>query len=133
MNSLILFKEVMLKTLVLVLFLLPLYGCERRVELSESQAIRIVEEARLLFAREGNVKFKYIELSEELYPVIFELKPEKLILREEGLYIRLNRGFATDDGFFVPRLEEEDQEFSPYGDPAFRLIFNSIYSYESKG
>ena len=60
------------------------------------------------------------------------LKPEKVYLDEEGLYIRLNGFFVTESGIFVLSPKTT---FSPEqrGDPSYVSIGDRLYEYHISG
>jgi hypothetical protein len=67
----------------------------------------------------------------QLPDAIKVLKPIKVILRDEGLYIILEKTFVEESGLFVPR--NSDRTFLEQGDPSYKLIGDSIYSFHIKG
>ena len=79
-----------------------------------------------------------IHAADELYQVdelpneIESLKPVDVLIKEEGVYIQLDRFFVTEEGIFILR---QSSNFNPEGrgDPYFRQIEGRLYWYYVTG
>ncbi|WP_444933196.1 hypothetical protein [Microbulbifer sp. JTAC008] len=104
-------------------------GCIQQPELSEKQLVLIRAEAEELLLLSPNPKF-YIDYSGQSN--IKKLKPERVYVTKDGLYIELHSSFSTETGLFVPR-DGVNIDTGEGLDPAYRELKNKVYSYEIKG
>lgn len=120
--------------LIITIFSFLLVACDGQlINLPKSEAEKIVIEARGIFLAEGVVEFKYLDVSAERFPTISGLSPRKVILRTEGLYIRLSEGFSSERGYFIPSSNSNQSKFISGGDPSYYMIYDSFYEYQIKG
>lgn len=72
------------------------------------------------------------EVPSSRWPVAMQrLHPERVIAREEGLYVATSSRFVTERGVFVPR----DPSFVPHvgTDPAYAPLGRGVFSYRIEG
>lgn len=93
------------------------------------QQTLLVTEAREITSQNKSEKFKYINLSSFNAPTIKSLNPEKVVLRREGLYIRLGDGFVVESGYCIPASSRNDDEFKEGHNPSYKKIADSLFKY----
>jgi hypothetical protein len=111
------------------LLILAIYftSCE-----SNSNHKIVVHESQKILNIYSNEDFAVIDITKKSYPSIWSLSPNKVTVRKDGLYIKLEDQFSSEKGFFVPRDNLSIGDFHSSGDPSYKLVQSRLFEYEFK-
>lgn len=104
-------------------------NCGNRIELNDTQLNGIISESRQVLSLLG--MGESLEVYDR-YPAIANIKPEKIFVGRDGVYIVLCEIFGEQKGIFVPinGLAVSETQGS---DPFYRKIREGLYYFEIKG
>lgn len=112
----------------LAALLLPLLflGCTRAPDASQLEGVAAAAPGVLSHATQS------CDIPPGQWPsALARLKPKRMYVTPEGLYVVLSASFVEERGLFVPRL----LAFAPLagGDPAYTPLGQGVFSYYLKG
>jgi hypothetical protein len=101
--------------------------------LSPDQAAHLVTACDLISARH-TAALEAVYPPMEAWPApIATLHPEAVRVESEGVYLRVNSGFVSETGFFVPVPSFRGTLPGREADPSFELVAPRLYWYRAKG
>ena len=114
-----------MKSIALSFIFILLLGCSEHPDLNdkdigqiELDAVSILESKVIILAK--------------LPKSINSLKPESVVIRNDGLYITLGSSFVTEKGLFIPVNRVADHT-SIGTDPEYKRLSGNVYSYIIRG
>jgi hypothetical protein len=107
-----------------IIFVL-LVGCSDHIDVGELDIILIESDAVSIL--DSNV----VDIA-DLPITLANLKPESVMIRNDGLYIKLSGFFVNEKGLFVPI--DRSTDYSSIGtDPEYKRLSGNVYSYIIRG
>ncbi|MBC2594034.1 hypothetical protein H5P28_07140 [Ruficoccus amylovorans] len=110
-------------------------GCrgDSQVRLSAEQQAAIVREAEAIFTREHVAKLEYTKRlmpDANISPTLTALGAERVWLKPTGLYVRMEDGFVSERGYYIPAPTVDQGSLSPHTDPSYIKVAENLYQYE---
>jgi hypothetical protein len=115
-----------MKKIILILFAaLLLAGCGKKIVVKKENAAKLCELASAAFKNQ-KYELLYREIEAE-----FGVNKEDITIRDEGVYIRLKKGFASEEGVLISHRDLGNA--GPGKDPSYEKLSHCLYIYRVKG
>jgi hypothetical protein len=115
-----------MKKIIIIIFAVMLaVGCGKKIEVKEEAAVKLCALALTAF-KDQKYDALYREIEAE-----FGVKKEDITVRDEGIYIRLKKGFVTEEGILIARRDLGKVGLGT--DPSFEKLSHCLYIYRIKG
>ena len=121
----------MKKILTLIISLILASSCSNHYSETEFNTKAISVAAIQIFSKYEGKSQVAIEVP-DIPETILELKPNYVILQDNGLYIYLSSFFVEAQGIFIPKPNTNVVTGSGH-DPSFKLLKNNVFSFYIKG